>query len=161
MGLQKEWNVSDFDAMYTFYYPGFNIRSTDLQAYIGLTQIDNLDNWGKKREHNYQLYQRLIENDYWKPKPCEDSFLSNFAYPLISPNREKIVKKLQENDIEVRPMICCSMGTQPFYVKKYGPLELPNVSEVDKYGFYLPNHPKLTDDEIAFISDIVSRRTSE
>ena len=38
--LQQDWDVSDFDAMYTFYYSGFNMRSTDLQAYIGLTQID-------------------------------------------------------------------------------------------------------------------------
>ena len=158
--LQKKWRISKFKSLYTFYFPGFNIRSTDLQAYIGLTQIDNLDNWGKKREHNYHLYQRLIENDYWKPKPYEDSFLSNFAYPLISPDREKIVKKLLENDIEVRPMICCSMGTQPFYVKKYGPLELPNVSIIDKYGFYVPNHPKLCEDEISFISQIINKEIS-
>ena len=48
------------------------------------------------------------------------------------------------------------MGTQPFYVKKYGRLELPNVSIVDKYGFYVPNNPMLTSSEISFISDIVN-----
>ena len=154
--LQNEWEVDSFDSMYTFYYSGFNLRSTDLQAFIGLSQIDKIDDWGKKRESNFKLYQKLIKNDYWKVNPQDDSFISNFAYPVIHPNRDKIVKVLQENNVEVRPMICGSMGTQPFYVKKYGRLELPNVSVVDKYGFYVPNNPKLTTDEISFICNLIN-----
>ena len=158
--LQKEWSVSEFNALYTFYYAGFNFRSTDLQAYIGLTQIDKLDNWGKQREDNYYLYQKLL-NTEWKPTSYFDSLTSNFAYPVISPHRDKIVKKLQENKVEVRPMICGSMGTQPFYVKHYGRLELPNVSLIDRDGFYVPNHPKLSSDEILFISKIINEGTIE
>ena len=158
--LQKEWDVSEFNALYTFYYAGFNFRSTDLQAYIGLTQIDKLNDWGKQREDNYYLYQRLI-NTEWKPTSYFDSLTSNFAYPVISPHRDKIVKKLQENKVEVRPMICGSMGIQPFYVKHYGKLELPNVSLIDRDGFYVPNHPKLTVDEIAFITEIINGEISE
>ena len=155
--LQADWNVSDFDAMYTFYYPGYNLRSTDLQAYIGLSQIDKLDGWGFKRAANFDVYQRDIKNDYWKVNPQKESFISNFAYPIIHPNRDKIVKELQKNNIEVRPMICGSMGTQPFYVKEYGRLELPNVSIIDKYGFYVPNHPHLTKEELYKIIDIINR----
>ena len=158
--LQKEWSVSEFNALYTFYYAGFNFRSTDLQAYIGLTQIDKLDDWGKQREDNYYLYQKLL-NTEWKPTSYFDSLTSNFAYPVISPHRDKIVKKLQENKVEVRPMICGSMGTQPFYVKHYGRLELPNVSLIDRDGFYVPNHPKLSSDEILFISKIINEGTIE
>ena len=151
--LQQDWNVSKFDAMYTFYYSGFNMRSTDLQAYIGLAQIDKLDDWGKKREHNYNLYYNLIKNDYWKPKSYHNSLTSNFAYPIISPHRDRIVKELQKNEVEVRPMICGSMGTQPFYVR----LKLPKVSIIDEYGFYVPNHPSLVEDEIKFICDIINK----
>jgi CDP-4-dehydro-6-deoxyglucose reductase, E1 len=154
--LQKEWDVSEFDSMYTFYYPGYNLRSTDLQAFIGLGQIDKLDRWGEERAKNFDLYQKNIKNDYWKSNPQEDSFISNFAYPVIHPNRDKIVKELQKNNIEVRPMICGSMGTQPFYEKKYGRLELPNVSIIDKYGFYIPNHPYLKSSEIILISHIIN-----
>jgi len=159
--LQNEWEVDSFDSMYTFYYPGYNLRSTDLQAFIGLSQIDKLDDWGKKRESNFKMYQKLIKNDYWKVNPQDDSFISNFAYPVIHPNRDKIVKVLQENNVEVRPMICGSMGTQPFYVKKYGRLELPNVSVVDKYGFYVPNNPKLTTDEISFICNLINEEINK
>jgi len=159
--LQKEWNVSEFNSMYTFYYPGFNLRSTDLQAFIGLGQIDKLNRWGTKRENNFRRYQWLIKNDYWKPNPQYESFISNFAYPIIHPNRDNIVKELQKNDVEVRPMICGSMGTQPFYVKGYGELKLPNVSKIDRYGFYVPNHPNLTKQEIEFICNIINKGIEE
>ena len=154
--LQKDWGVSEFNSLYTFYYSGFNLRSTDLQAYIGLTQIDKLKDWGERREYNYNLYQELIENNYWKPKTQEHSFTSNFAYPVIHPERDTIVEKLRANEVEVRPMICGSMGTQPFYAKEYGVLKLPNVTDIDEFGFYVPNHPKLTIEEIKFISNIIN-----
>ena len=41
--LRKEWEVSDFSALYTFYMPGFNLRSTDLQAQLGIQQLDKVD----------------------------------------------------------------------------------------------------------------------
>tara|TARA_B100001173_G_C15977965_1_gene543104 strand:+ start:110 stop:1264 length:1155 start_codon:yes stop_codon:yes gene_type:complete len=155
--LQKDWKISKFNSLYTFYYSGFNFRSTDLQAYIGLTQIDKLDGWGMKREINFKAYQKLIKNKYWMPYERPNTFISNFAYPVISPNRDKIVLDLQKNNIEVRPMISGSMGTQPFYVKVYGRLELKNASIVDKYGFYIPNHPKLSMRDLEVISKIINK----
>jgi len=159
--LQQDWDISEFDTMYTFYYSGFNIRSTDLQAYIGLAQIDNLNDWGKKREENFHLYNKLIRNDFWKVKSKPDCLESNFAYPIIHPKRDEIVKTLTSNNVEVRPMICGSMGTQPFYVKEFGELKLPNVTIIDEYGFYVPNNPKLTREEVSFISGLVNEIINE
>ena len=73
----------------------------------------------------------------------------------------EVVKKLQENKVEVRPMICGSMGTQPFYVKEFGELKLPNVTIIDEYGFYVPNNPKLTREEVSFISGLVNEIINE
>jgi CDP-4-dehydro-6-deoxyglucose reductase, E1 len=157
--LRKKWKTSDFDALYTFYYSGFNLRSTDLQAFIGLGQIDKLDDICNKRNKNFYIYQRELGK--FTPSLFDNGFISNFAYPIIHPNRDLIVKKLQEANIEVRPMICGSMGTQPFYVKKYGKNELPNVSIIDKYGFYVPNHPGLTEDDILKITGIIKDVTSK
>jgi len=154
--LRNEWEVSEFDDLYTFYYSGFNVRSTDLQAFIGLRQIDKLENICSLRYDNFLYYQTLIKNDFWKPIPVDGTFTSNFAYPIIHPKRNKIVKILQENDVEVRPMICGSMGTQPFYVKKYGVKKFMNTSVVDAHGFYVPNHPGLTLKNIEFISNIIN-----
>ncbi len=159
--LQQDWDVSTFNSLYTFYYQGFNVRATDLQAYIGLTQIDKLDGWGVRREYNYLTYQELVKNNYWKPNKQLNDFTSNFAYPVIHPNRDKIVEQLERGGVEVRPMICGSMGTQPFYVKEYGRLELPNVTEIDQYGFYVPNNPHITDGEIVYISNIINGGINE
>mgnify|MGYP003627474756 CR=1 FL=1 len=153
--LRNKWNTADFDALYTFYYSGFNLRSTDLQAFIGLGQIDKLDSICEKRNKNFELYNRLLSNFEPQIANYEEKFISNFAYPVIAKNRNEIVKRLQKANIEVRPLICGSMGTQPFYIKQYGKKELPNVSIVDKYGFYVPNHPELSEGDIIKIVEII------
>tara|TARA_R110001632_G_scaffold127457_1_gene241213 strand:+ start:984 stop:2165 length:1182 start_codon:yes stop_codon:yes gene_type:complete len=157
--LRSKWNTSDFDALYTFYHSGFNLRSTDLQAFIGLGQIDKLDGICKKRNNNFKLYQQELASI--TPKVSDLGFTSNFAYPVIHEYRDAIVARLQKEGIEVRPMICGSMGTQPFYVKQYGRKELPNVSQIDKYGFYVPNHPGLTEDDIFKITNIINNTDQE
>ena len=58
-------------------------------------------------------------------------------------------------------MICGSMGTQPFYVKQYGRKELPNVSKIDRYGFYVPNHPGLKEQDILKITNIIKSTAAE
>ena len=154
--LQQDWDVSEFNSLYTFYYEGFNMRSTDLQAYIGLNQIDKLHRWGLNREDNLYKYLELIDDSQWKPTIDLNDFNSNFAYPIIHPNRDEIVEGLQKANVEVRPMICGSMGTQPFYVKKYGRLELPIVTEIDRHGFYVPNNPHLEYSEIEYICETIN-----
>ncbi len=154
--LRDAWDVSGFESLYTFYYPGYNLRSTDLNAFIGIGQIDNLNEWGLVREKNFRLYQRLIHNDYWKPKLYPNSFVSNFAYPIIHPARNEIAQQLQNNSVEVRPLVCGSMGNQPFYKKRYGKIKLPNADKIDEYGLYVPNNPKLTENEVTIVADIVN-----
>jgi len=151
--LRNKWKTSDFDALYTFYHSGFNLRSTDLQAFIGLGQIDKLDDICKKRNKNFKIYQKELVDI--SPSIIERGFISNFAYPIIHECRDIIVTKLQKEDIEVRPMICGSMGTQPFYVKNYGRKSLPNSSIIDKHGFYVPNHPELKKEDILKITSII------
>ncbi len=151
--LRSSWGTSDFDALYTFYHAGFNLRSTDLQAFIGMGQIDKLDKICKKRNKNFKIYNELLSD--FLPYITDNGFISNFAYPVITKDRDKIIKKLQDANIEVRPMICGSMGTQPFYVKRFGKKELPNVSMIDRYGFYIPNHPELTKKQINKIVNII------
>ena len=153
--LRNQWETSNFDALYTFYHSGFNLRSTDLQAFIGLGQIDKLDDICKKRNKNFKIYQQELSSIRPYINECSQNFISNFAYPVISENRDSIVAVLKKENIEVRPMICGSMGTQPFYIKEYGKKELPNASIIDKWGFYIPNHPGLSKEDIIKISNII------
>tara|TARA_B100000989_G_C19530746_1_gene469659 strand:+ start:2059 stop:3210 length:1152 start_codon:yes stop_codon:yes gene_type:complete len=155
--LKKKWKVSEFDSLYTFYYSGFNVRSTDLQAFVGLSQVDKLMPTSVVRNKNYTLYQQNIKNNYWSPVTRPGDFISNFAYPIIHPNRNEIVEKLQEKKVEVRPLICGSMVSQPFYKKKFKHRELKNCNIVDKFGMYIPNHPKMTPEDIIFVSQIINK----
>lgn len=159
--LRKEWGVTAFNDLFTFYYTGFNVRATDLQAFMGLGQIDKLDGYCQRRNEIFWTYYNQIHNNYWKPRPCRDSFTSSLAYPVIHPARDEIVKALQDNDIETRPLLCRPMGVQPFYVKRYGSLELPNAIVVGEYGFYVPIHASLEDKEIHFVCETINHITNE
>ena len=57
----------------------------------------------------------------------------------------------------MRPIICGSIGTQPFFVKRYGRQKLTNSSIVDEYGFYVPNHLDLKTEDIHLISSIINK----
>jgi CDP-6-deoxy-D-xylo-4-hexulose-3-dehydrase len=156
--LRKEWGISEFSSLYTFYIPGFNLRSTDLQAYIGLLQLNKVDQMINNRAKNFQYYKLKLEGKVWFPKTFKNEFTANFALPFIaktSQDRENLIKELTDNNITCRPLISGSMGTQPFYKKIYGENILPNCSIIDKRGIYVPNHDKLTKEDIDTICDIL------
>jgi CDP-6-deoxy-D-xylo-4-hexulose-3-dehydrase len=153
--LQKENNIDNFRNFYTFYYPGFNLRATDVQAFLGINQLKTLNTKNQKRYNNLVLYDSLIKNNYWKLK--YEGFVSNFAYPIIHPNKNKIAQNLQNNNIECRPLICGSMSRQPFFYKQYGLKQYPFSDVVHDYGLYLPNNPDMTEEDIVYISNIVNK----
>ena len=156
--LRKEWEVSDFSALYTFYVPGFNLRSTDLQAQIGIKQLDKVDGMINNRYENFLYYKSKLEGKTWFPKTFDDCYTSNFAIPFITKtieDKESLIKELDENNIACRPLISGSMGTQPFYKKLYGENKLPKCSIIDERGVYVPNHDKMTKEDIDRVCDIL------
>jgi len=154
--LREKYSIGDFRSLYTFYYPGFNLRATDLQAFIGLGQLKKLDGIVKNRNINYQRYHAGIKNSEWKVNPPLDSFISNFSYPVITKNISELVEKLSENNIECRPLICGSINEHPFWYERYGKQELPNSKLVHEFGLYLPNNHQMTEEEINKVIKIVN-----
>jgi len=155
--LRKKYQVKEFQSLYTFYHHGFNMRATDLQAFLGIEQLKKIDLIVEKRNSNYNLYNRNIQNDFWMP-PISNSerYVSSFAYPIIHPNRDLIVEALRENRIAARPLICGSLGRQPFWVRENGILPFKNADVVDKYGLYLPNNHQISNAEIERICGVVN-----
>jgi CDP-6-deoxy-D-xylo-4-hexulose-3-dehydrase len=154
--LRKENNISEFDSLYTFYLPGFNLRSTDLQAFVGIRAIDKLDDYTEKRNKNFQLYKSSINVNQLNITDRPTDFISNFAYPIVNKNRVKIIQDLIGNNIEVRPLIAGDMSKKPMWIKNYGEVTLPNCQLINEYGFYIPNHQDLTEEQINLISNIVN-----
>ena len=157
---RDEWDIDDFRAQYTFYYPGMNLRSTDLQAFIGLNQIEKIDIFSEKRHLNFLKYRDLLQDDNMLDlKEREGDFISSFCFPVINKNKSSIVKRLIENKIETRPLIAGSISKNPFweqYSKKSTCLPTPNCNLIDEFGFYIPNHQDLTDEDIIRVVKIIS-----
>jgi CDP-6-deoxy-D-xylo-4-hexulose-3-dehydrase len=156
-GLRDQFSIDDFRALYTFYYPGFNLRSTDLQAFIGLGQMEKLDAIIEGRNRNYERYMKEIDNKFWMINPPEKSFISNFCFPIITENLTKLKDDLILNNIECRPLICGSINEHPFWYQRYGKKELPNAKLVHHNGLYIPNNHQMTDEELDKIIEIVNR----
>ncbi len=155
--LRKEFNSSDFDSLYNFYVPGLNVRSTDLQAFIGLRAIDKLDEYSYKRRVNFHHYRRKIKNNILKLKENKNDFVSSFAIPILNTNRNKIAQELQDNNIEVRPLIAGNMATKPMWYNENDIPSLPNCELVNEFGFYIPNHQDLTKNDIDKITNIINK----
>ena len=161
--LRDKWGIDDFSALYTFYEPGFNLRSTDLQAVIGIKQLDKVNDMIDIRNENFIYFLNTMKsydrkNKVWRPTEHKLSFTASFCYPIIFKNKkdkDKVVEALIKKNIEVRPLICGSMGTQPFFVKRYGIHETLNAAIVDECGIYVPNHPKMGKKEIEIICKTV------
>ena len=158
---RERWNVDDFRAQYTFYYPGMNLRSTDLQARIGLNQLKKIENFSKIRNNNFFKYIDKLEpsDNILKLEQKSEDFISSFCFPVINKNKSSIVKRLVENKIETRPLIAGSISKNPFweqYSKKSTCFPTPNCDLIDEFGFYIPNHQDLTDAEIIRVVKIIS-----
>lgn len=151
--LEERFGIKPFDSLYTFYFAGYNFRSTDLNAFLGRNQLDRLDGFVAKRNQNYFAYMEKL-NSLWKQRN-DRAFVSNFAYGLISEDRGNIINNLSAEGIECRPLICGSIGRQPFWIRKFGKSSLPNADRVHNFGFYIPNNPSLSDEEIDLISQTI------
>ena len=155
--LREKYSVDKFRSLYTFYYPGFNLRSTDLQAYIGLGQLEKLDMIVENRNKNFIRYKNEIKNTFWNVSPPEGSFISNFSFPIITKNIKELTEQLITNNIECRPLICGSINEHPFWYERYGKQNLPNSKLVHNYGLYLPNNHQMTDEEISKVIEVVNK----
>jgi CDP-6-deoxy-D-xylo-4-hexulose-3-dehydrase len=156
--LREKWNIDPFLSLYTFYQPSFNLRSTDLQAQIGINQLDKVDSMIENRYQNFLYYKSKLKGKIWFPDDIKGTYTSNFAIPIITDTLEdklNLAKQLTDNNIACRPLISGSMGTQPFYKVKYGELKLKNCTIIDERGMYIPNHDKLTTNEIDLICEII------
>jgi CDP-6-deoxy-D-xylo-4-hexulose-3-dehydrase len=123
-----EWKLGElpegYDHKYTYSHLGYNLKSGDIQAAIGLAQLDKLDSFIEKRKYNWQyLYKNLksLEEFLILPKPTEHSDPSWFGFALTvkddSPiSRNDLVIKLNENKIGTRLLFGGNLLRQPAFV---------------------------------------------
>jgi CDP-6-deoxy-D-xylo-4-hexulose-3-dehydrase len=147
---KKEFAIDDFREFYSFYYAGYNLRSTDLNAYLGRLQLKRLPEIAKVRARNFELYRQALP-EFWS-QSSEGGFVSSFSFGTYAKNRLEVSKYMLAQGIECRPLVCGSMGRQPFWIKKYGVTRLPIADKVHDFGLYLPNHANITPEDIAYVA---------
>lgn len=145
---------STFYSRYTFYDLGYNLRTTEINGFIGNAQMNYLDEIVTKRKNNFlkmaaAIYKR--SDKYYPIKYSHIDFPSNFAVPVICKTKEirqELVEKCKDK-VEIRPIVGGDMVLQPFfqkYVKGY--FKNPNAKLIHEQGLYIGNNPELTGKEI-------------
>jgi CDP-6-deoxy-D-xylo-4-hexulose-3-dehydrase len=155
--LMQNNSVDDFHQPFTFFLPGFNLRATDLQAFLGIRQIEKADWVSKRRNENHLRYAEnlkdFIEFQKWGNNiPVSISF---GALANSTEHRKEIVKRLVEHGIETRIYSAGNLGRHPFWTAEYAAFEDGVSDKIHEAGFFLPNYPELTDDEIDHICNVV------
>lgn len=160
---RARYGISEFQEAYAFYYPGYNLRNTDLGAFLGLSQMDTITSRADARHANFERYQAgLGELNGLRLAPAarRSNTVSNFAYPVMLPTsyaRAACAAALEEASVECRPLIAGSMAMQPFVMDtgvQHPPT--PNANELHVRGMYLPNHHEVSAADIARICETVS-----
>ena len=152
ISLEKKYRIDEFKSLFTFYYSGFNIRSTDFNARLGIEQLKKIKKISIQRDKNFKYYKNKLPN-FW----CQSSnldLISSFGFATFVRNRVEVYKFLKSKKIQTRPLICGNMGQQPFLKKIcFNKKELKNAKFVDKFGIYLPNHANLKLKDIDYVTN--------
>jgi CDP-6-deoxy-D-xylo-4-hexulose-3-dehydrase len=162
-----------FDHKYVYDEIGYNIKPIELQASMGLAQLEKLETIDKRRKENYNALFNVFskyEEFFHLPRARKNSDPSWFAFPLTikkgSPfTRTKIVDFLEDAKIQTRPYFAGNIMLQPAYDHLMDPDkardEFPVATYVMLNTFFLGTSPVVTLEQIAYIGTIVDEFMSK
>lgn len=142
---------------FIFYKLGLNVRPTDDHAFFGLSQLDKMDWLVESRYVNHQLYKKLLSNDFETQK-YEDSTVCSIHFCALARTHQEqkiIYKALEAQSIESRLFTAGNLGAHPFWFERYGRFRSQMADKLYYQGFFLPNNPSLTPEDIKFICNVV------
>ena len=154
---------NEFDEMFNFILPGFNLRPIEMEGAIGISQMKKLNSFLIQRRKNakYFLKKSKEYNQYFKVQQ-EVGNSSWFSFTIIlcgyfEGKRSKILKKLKDNSIETRP-ICGGNFTKTKAAKYLGgnyKSRMPNTEYVHNNGFFIGNTHNNLSREIDYFFEII------
>jgi CDP-6-deoxy-D-xylo-4-hexulose-3-dehydrase len=160
--LVKKHAVDDFHTPFVFYEPGFNLRSTDLNAYLGLRQLEKLDRMTARRQENHARYMKHLGDRFYVQR-CEPGCqIASIHFGLVAQSveqRRSIVNALVQNGIETRIFSAGNLGLHPFWYSRYGKASFPVADRIHHCGLFLPNHHSLSLETVDFIARVVLEAT--
>jgi len=149
-----------YDHKYTFSHIGYNLKATDLQAGLGLSQLDKLDGFVAARRHNWQRLREGLDGVPFLrlPEPTPRSEPSWFGFVItVDPKapfgRAALVDFLESRKIGTRQLFAGNLTRQPAWVGRPHRVvgDLTNSDLITEQTFWVGVYPGLTDEMIDYV----------
>ncbi|MFC9914413.1 lipopolysaccharide biosynthesis protein RfbH [Streptomyces sp. NPDC059862] len=149
-----------YDHKYTFSHIGYNLKTTDLQAALGLSQLDKLDSFVAARRRNWQRLREGLDDVpfLWLPEPTPRSEPSWFGFiitvdPKAPFGRAALVDFLESRKIGTRQLFAGNLTRQPAWVGRPHRVvgDLSNSDLITEQTFWVGVYPGLTDEMIDYV----------
>jgi CDP-6-deoxy-D-xylo-4-hexulose-3-dehydrase len=170
-GKRFDWQLGDlphgYDHKYTYSHVGYNLKLTDMQAAVGLAQLDKLPGFIEARRRNFRILHdglRDLAAYIILPEATAGSEPSWFGFPIaVRPDapfdRDQVIRHLEAHKIGTRLLFGGNLVRQPAYnnvpYRVVG--DLSNSDFVMTQVFWIGLYPGLTDEMLAFVLDVFHR----
>ena len=156
-----------FDHKYVYEEIGYNLKPIEMQAAMGLAQLDKLDDIKEKRIRNYSLLLKSFakyEDVFILPYPQAKSDPNWFAFPVTlrenAPfDRTKLCEFLEDHKIQTRPYFAGNIMLQPGYSDIDPDTDYVNDFPVATYAmlntFFLGTSPVITPEKIDWVTEVL------
>ena len=169
-GKRFEWQLGNlprgYDHKYTYSHIGYNLKTTDMQAALGLSQIGKLPSFIERRKENFRYLSALlkpVENCLLLPEATPGSDPSWFGFPIgvreDAPfTRDGLIGALTEKKIDTRLLFGGNILRQPAYEScEYRVVgALPNTDFVMNNVFWIGVYPGLTKPMLDFVAEVMT-----
>jgi CDP-6-deoxy-D-xylo-4-hexulose-3-dehydrase len=153
-----------YDHKYIFSHVGYNLKATDIQAALGLTQLDKLDDFVDVRRRNWRRLRDGLEGvpHLILPRATERSDPSWFGFALtVDPEapfkRAELVEFLEDRKIGTRRLFAGNLTRHPAYIDQPHRIvgDLTNSDIITEQTFWVGVYPALTDEMIDYVASSV------